>query len=54
MEVFDEKLNISGLSPGEVTGWLYRKFLKIFLSSRSMAPRVKMAAQMQGFLRALR
>ena len=27
-EIFDEKLNISGLFPGEVTGWLYSKFLK--------------------------
>lgn len=54
MEIFDEKLNISGLSPGEVTGWLYSKFLKIIVSSHSIAPRVKMAAQMQGFLRALR
>lgn len=32
IEIFDEKLNLFGLFLGEVTGWFYSKFSKIFVS----------------------
>lgn len=41
IEIFDEKLNLFGLFLGEVTGWFYSKFSKIFVSFHSIVPGVK-------------